>query len=128
MSHRHSATSRIFVASEKRSSDWRLATRAELAAVAERNRLARDLHDSIKQYVFAFALVAGAARSHLPSDTFPAQTSLVKALAEQTRQDLTALICELRPACLEDKGLEIVLREYAEDWSRRTGIAVAIQV
>jgi len=107
-----------------------LATREELAAIEERNRLARDLHDSIKQNVFAIALLAGAARSHLPPDTLPTQTYLAEAeaLAEQTRQELTALIRELRPARLEDKGLAVVLREYAEDWSRRMGIAVAMHV
>jgi NarL family two-component system sensor histidine kinase LiaS len=107
-----------------------LATREELAAVEERNRLARDLHDSIKQNVFATALLVGAARSHLPPDTLPAQMYLAEAeaLAEQTRQELTALIRELRPARLEDKGLAVVLRDYAEDWSRRMGIALAMQV
>ncbi len=107
-----------------------LATREELAAVEERNRLARDLHDSIKQNVFATALLVGAARSHLPPEMLPAQTYLAEAeaLAEQTRQELTALIRELRPARLEDKGLAVVLRDYVEDWSRRMGIAVAMQI
>jgi signal transduction histidine kinase len=107
-----------------------VATREELAAVEERNRLARDLHDSIKQNVFATALLVGAARSHLPPDTLPAQTYLAEAeaLAEQTRQELTALIRELRPARLEDKGLAVVLREYAEDWTRRMGISAALHV
>jgi len=107
-----------------------LATREELAVVEERNRLARDLHDSIKQNVFATALLVGAARTHLPPDALPAQTYLAEAeaLAEQTRQELTALIRELRPARLEDKGLAVVLRDYAAGWSRRMGIAVATQV
>jgi signal transduction histidine kinase len=107
-----------------------LATREELAAAEERNRLARDLHDSIKQNVFATALLVGAARTHLPPDTLPAQTYLAEAeaLAEQTRQELTALIRELRPPRLADKGLAVVLRDYAEDWSRRMGIAVALHV
>jgi NarL family two-component system sensor histidine kinase LiaS len=107
-----------------------LATREELATIEERNRLARDLHDSIKQNVFATALLVGAARSHLPPDTLPAQTYLAEAeaLAEQTRQELTALIRELRPARLADKGLAVVLRDYAEDWSRRMGIAIAMTI
>ncbi len=107
-----------------------LATREELAAIEERNRLARDLHDSIKQNVFAIALLVGAARTHLPPDTLPAQTYLAdaEALAEQTRQELTVLIRELRPARLDKKGLAAVLRGYAGDWSRRMGIAVALQV
>jgi NarL family two-component system sensor histidine kinase LiaS len=107
-----------------------LATREVLAAIEERNRLARDLHDSIKQNVFATALLVGAARTHLPSDALPAQTYLAEAeaLAEQTRQELTTLIRELRPARLADKGLAVVLRDYADDWSRRMGIAVAMHV
>jgi NarL family two-component system sensor histidine kinase LiaS len=107
-----------------------LATREELATIEERNRLARDLHDSIKQNVFATALLVGAARAHLPPDVLPAQTYLAEAesLAEQTRQELTALIQALRPARLADKGLAVVLRNYAEDWSRRMGIAIALHV
>jgi NarL family two-component system sensor histidine kinase LiaS len=107
-----------------------LSTREELAAIEERNRLARDLHDSIKQNVFATALLVGAARTHLPPGTLPAQTYLAEAeaLAEQTRQELTALIHELRPARLEDKGLAVVLRDYAVGWSSRMGIAVAMHV
>jgi NarL family two-component system sensor histidine kinase LiaS len=107
-----------------------LAAREELAAFEERNRLARDLHDSIKQNVFATALLVGAARTHLPPETLPAETYLAEAeaLAEQTRQELTALIRELRPARLQDKGLAVVLREYAEDWSRRMGLAVVMHV
>ncbi len=107
-----------------------LATREELATIEERNRLARDLHDSIKQNVFATALLVGAARTHLPPDTLPAQTYLAEAeaLAEQTRQELTALIRELRPARLADRGLSVVLRDAAENWSRRMGIAVAMHI
>ena len=72
----------------------------------------------------------GAARTHLPPDMLPAQTYLAEAetLAEQTRQELTALIRELRPARLADKGLAVVLRDYAEDWSRRMGIAIAMSI
>ncbi len=107
-----------------------LATREELAVVEERNRLARDLHDSIKQNVFATALLVGAARTHLPPDTLPAQTYLAEAeaLAEQTRQELTGLIRELRPARLADKGLAVILRDYAAGWSRRMGIAATVHV
>lgn len=107
-----------------------LSTREELAAIEERNRLARDLHDSIKQNVFATALLVGAARTHMPSDTEPSQTYLADAeeLVEQTRQELTVLIRELRPARLDEKGLATALRGYAEDWSRRIGIAVALRV
>ncbi|HUY76242.1 MAG TPA: sensor histidine kinase [Ktedonobacterales bacterium] len=106
-----------------------LATREELATIEERNRLARDLHDFVKQNIFATALLVGAARTHLPPDMLPAQTYLAdaEALAEETRQELTALVRALRPARLDDKGLAVVLRDAAEQWSRRMGVAVAMR-
>ncbi|MBK8900652.1 MAG: HAMP domain-containing protein [Anaerolineaceae bacterium] len=105
-------------------------TRAELATLEERNRLARDLHDSVKQQVFATAMQLGAAQTVLESDPATAKTHLQEAeqLARQAQQELTGLIQELRPAALEGKGLVEALRGYAEDWSRRTAIAVEVKV
>ncbi|WP_420643442.1 histidine kinase [Candidatus Leptofilum sp.] len=104
-------------------------TRAELATLEERNRLARDLHDSVKQQVFATAMQLGAAQTMLDSDPAAAKTHLeeAKQLARQAQQELTGLIQELRPAALEDKGLVEALRDYAKDWSRRTAIAADVK-
>jgi NarL family two-component system sensor histidine kinase LiaS len=104
--------------------------RAELATLEERNRLARDLHDSVKQQVFATAMQLGAAQTVLESDPASARTHLQEAeqLARQAQQELTGLIQELRPAALEGKGLVEALRGYAEDWSRRTAIAAEVKV
>src|SRR5215213_5396335 len=41
----------------------------ELAVVEERNRLARDLHDSVKQQVFAISMQLGAARALLDEES-----------------------------------------------------------
>ena len=107
-----------------------LATRQELAVVEERNRLARDLHDTVKQHVFANALLVRAARKQMERDPDLAQRHLQDAeeLAGQTQQELIALIRALRPAAIADKGLVAVLREYVDDWSRRMGIAVELRV
>jgi NarL family two-component system sensor histidine kinase LiaS len=40
----------------------------------------------------------------------------------QLQRELTALILQLRPAALADRGLATALREYYADWSRQTGI------
>jgi NarL family two-component system sensor histidine kinase LiaS len=106
------------------------ATRQELATVEERQRLARDLHDSVKQDVFATALLLGAARALLPADREQEHAYLAEAeaLAEHARHELTALIHALRPAALEGKRLDAALRDYASDWSRRTGVAVDLRV
>jgi signal transduction histidine kinase len=106
-----------------------LATREQLAVVEERNRLARDLHDTVKQHVFANALLVRAARKLYPRDPEAAQGYLVEAeaLAGQTQQELIGLIHALRPASLADRGLVEVLREYAADWSHRTGIGADVR-
>lgn len=102
-----------------------LQTRQELAAIEERNRLARDLHDSVKQQVFATAMQVGAARAVLEKDPGAAASRLDEAerLAQQAQRELTALIRELRPAALDGEGLVGALREHLANWSRQNGIA-----
>ncbi|MCI0395896.1 MAG: sensor histidine kinase [Chloroflexi bacterium] len=107
-----------------------LQTRQGLATLEERNRLARELHDSVKQQVFATVMQVGAARALLPADPEAAQRHLAEAeqLARQAQQELTGLIQELRPAALEDRGLSEALRTYLADWSRRTGVAAQVRL
>ncbi len=105
-------------------------TRTELATLEERNRLARDLHDSVKQQVFATAMQLGAAQAMIDSDPAAAKVHLgeAKQLAQQAQRELTGLIQELRPAALEGKGLVEAVRDFAQDWSRRTSIPVEVTV
>lgn len=105
-------------------------TRAELATLEERNRLARDLHDSVKQQVFATAMQLGAAQAMMDANPEAAKTHLQEAeqLAQQAQQELTGLIQELRPAALAGNGLVDALRGYAEDWSGRTAITIQVTV
>jgi signal transduction histidine kinase len=107
-----------------------LSTRQALAVVEERNRLARELHDSVKQHLFTSALLVRAARKLFHSDPEGAQQHLVEAeeLSEQIQQELSAAIQALRPAVLEDLGLAMVLQDFARDWSRRVGIAVDVRL
>jgi signal transduction histidine kinase len=106
-----------------------LASRQALAVVEERNRLARDLHDTVKQHVFANALLVRAARKQLDRDPDAARARLEEAerLAEQTQQELIDLIKALRPAALADKGLIAILRAYVGDWSQRAGVPVELR-
>jgi two-component system, NarL family, sensor histidine kinase LiaS len=103
-----------------------LQTRQELAAVEERNRLARDLHDAVKQQIFAAAMQVGAAKALLPDNPEAAANQLGEAetLSRQAQRELTSLIQELRPAALGDQGVAAALRAYAADWSRQNEIPV----
>lgn len=107
-----------------------LETRQELAVVEERQRLARDLHDAVKQQVFATAMQLGAAREVLESDPVAAGELLAEAerLVNEAQQELTNLLRELRPAALTDKGLAAALADAVDDWSRRTKIAAELRV
>ena len=79
----------------------------DLAVAEERNRLARELHDSVKQQVFATIMQLGAARVLLERDPDAARVHLLEAeqLAQQSGAELSLLIHELRPVALGDKGL-----------------------
>ncbi|MEK6255686.1 MAG: HAMP domain-containing protein [Chloroflexota bacterium] len=107
-----------------------LDTRTQLMVVEERNRLARDLHDSAKQQAFAAAAQISAARKLLPQDPDIAEIRVEEAerLIDDLRKELTILIQELRPAALEDKGLASAVRAYAEDWSRQNGIGMQVNI
>lgn len=106
-----------------------LETRRELAVVEERNRLARDLHDSAKQQAFAASAQIGAARALIARDPDSADRHVAEAerLINALRKELSTLILELRPAALGDQGLATALQAYAADWSRQTGIAAAVR-
>jgi signal transduction histidine kinase len=101
----------------------------ELAVLEERNRLARDLHDSVKQQVFAISMQLSAARTAL-SETDEAYTSVAEAekLAQQAGTELTTLINALRPPGLENKTLANAIHQYTEEWSRQNKIETEIMV
>jgi signal transduction histidine kinase len=96
----------------------------DLAVIEERNRLARDLHDSVKQQVFAVSMQLGAARALLNEENQAyGPVAEAERLARQAGAELTTLIRELRPAGLESKTLVEALQEYVMPWSRQNGIA-----
>ncbi|MFZ5878168.1 MAG: HAMP domain-containing sensor histidine kinase [Chloroflexota bacterium] len=107
-----------------------LHTRDELARVEERNRLARDLHDTVKQQTYAARMQLSAAKNLLESDPKMAAEHLEAALQlnRETQQELKLIIDELRPAALEGKGLAQAMAEYAARWQEHTGIQVATTV
>ena len=107
-----------------------LQTRQQLATLEERNRLARDLHDSVKQQVFAVSMQIGATKHLLKRDPEAAEARLLKAekLVQQAQQELTSLIRELRPVALEGKGLVPALRELIPQWAQQSDIVANLRV
>ncbi len=96
----------------------------------ERARLARDLHDSIKQKIFAISMQLGAVRSLFEHRPDAARQHLLEAdnLAYDVRQELTSLIQELRPLPFSEKDFSPALRDYTTTWSRQNTIAVELDI
>src|SRR5258707_3507102 len=107
-----------------------LTTRQQLALLEERQRVARDLHDSVKQQTFAVTLLIGAAKKALDKDPSVARTYLAEAeeLSDQTRQELTVIIHEMRPLALLDRRLIVVLHEYFQRWAPPKAIGADVQI
>lgn len=96
------------------------------AAQEERNRLARELHDSIKQQIFSISVSAAAVEARWDSDPVGAQAALadVRRGAKEAMVEMNAMLQQLRPAPLEKVGLTEALREQCEALGYRTGATV----
>lgn len=88
----------------------------ELAIVAERTRLARELHDAVAQKLFALRLTAEAAGGLVEADPQRARSHLgqIAALAGEAAEELRAAVSELRPADLDDDGLAQAMRKQID--------------
>jgi signal transduction histidine kinase len=102
----------------------------ELAVIAERNRLARNLHDSVSQTVFSMTLTAEAARILLDRDATRAASELdrLQALAKSALAEMRSLVFELRPTAVTEQGLIPALRHHIVTLERQHGLVVALQV
>jgi signal transduction histidine kinase len=100
----------------------------ELAVVAERNRLARNLHDSVSQTVFSMTLSAEAVRILLDRDAARAASELEKlqALAKSALAEMRSLVFELRPTAVSEQGLIPALRHHMVTLERQHGLVVAL--
>jgi len=101
----------------------------EKAAVSERNRLARELHDSVAQSMYGVVLLAEVATKLLSSDrTGEAAGYLgeLKDTAQESLAEMRLLIYELRPPILEEEGLASALQVRLEAVESRAGLEIEL--
>jgi len=103
----------------------------ENAALEERHRLARNLHDSVSQLLYSLTLMAGTTKKLLERES---DLDIVKKsvgrfgdTAHQALKEMRLLLYELRPAELDIKGLVSALQHRIEMVEERLGMKVAIQ-
>jgi signal transduction histidine kinase len=103
----------------------------ELATAKERNRLARELHDSVAQTLYGLTLQAEAAARELKTgqtDKAAEQLREIRDSAQQSLQETRLLIFELRPPILEQEGLASALRARLESVESRSGLKTQTQL
>ncbi|GCF07000.1 sensor histidine kinase [Dictyobacter arantiisoli] len=99
-------------------------------AQEERNRLARDLHDSIKQQIFSITMSAAAARARWERDQPRVRSILddIERTAREAQVEMQAMLQQLRPRALENIGLIESLRMQSQALEYRTGANVALEI
>jgi len=105
-------------------------TLEQLTLSRERNRLARDLHDTLAHTLSAVAVQLEAARSLWESDATAAREMVEQSLAA-TRTGLgeaRGAIHALRAAPVEDLGLALAIRSLAQSAAERGNLALELQM
>jgi signal transduction histidine kinase len=103
---------------------------ARLAALDVRHRLARDLHDGIKQNLFGINLAISTAINLLETDASLARTKLTEAKEQnhQAQAEMQALLDELGPAGLDEYGLVGALNRHLDVFERQQGLQINRQI
>jgi signal transduction histidine kinase len=102
----------------------------ELAVLQERNRLARNLHDSVTQTIFSMRLTVEAANMLLDQNPARVRAEMQKlqTLAKSALTEMRSLIFELRPTAVAELGLIPALRHHVMTLERQYGLKVDLQV
>ncbi|WP_416445800.1 sensor histidine kinase [Leucobacter sp. HNU] len=102
------------------------ATEREQGALAERSRLAREIHDTVAQGLSSIQMLLHAAERDDPDGAGARYVRLARDTAADSLAETRRFIRELAPPSLDD-GFAAALRRLAEDQSRRSGLAIAVE-
>lgn len=115
--------------------------RQDLATAEERNRLSRELHDTVKQQVFATSMQIGAAKLSLANDVAAARERLnvAEQLARGAQSELTTILEQLRPGSYDVPVLSNSIENtrevaswrdiefFAREWAQQNAIALQLE-
>jgi signal transduction histidine kinase len=110
-------------------------TRAELAVaerergvLAERERLAREVHDTLAQGYTSIVVLSQAAAAQVTSDPDGARErlALIEEVARDNLAESRAVVAAFAPVALEDSTLVEALERLAERFGRETGVTVRV--
>jgi signal transduction histidine kinase len=103
----------------------------QTAVLEERNRLARELHDSVTQSIYSLTLFShaahGMAKKH-DDDRLERQIGQIGNTAVEALKEMRLLVYELRPPVLKKEGLIRALRQRLEAVEGRSGVEARLAV
>jgi signal transduction histidine kinase len=102
----------------------------EAGAAAERERLAREIHDTLAQGFTSIVALAQAVEPELDSDTAAAKrhVELIRSTARENLAEARAMVAELTPTALHDSSLSAAIQRQCDRLSAESGIAATILV
>ncbi|GAA3402376.1 histidine kinase [Paenibacillus hodogayensis] len=108
-----------------------LAKSNEDAVIEERKRLARDLHDTVSQQMFAIHMSAASLAKMFERDQTEAAGPIIEQLVSMsnlTQKQLRGMIAQLRPIELEGRRLSEALDKWFPDYCRQNGLQGSIDI
>jgi len=121
--------------SELRQREDRLADQVRALSIAEeRARLARELHDGVKQQLFSLAITASAIQDRVQAqpECMPSEmaemVNQVKTTAQAAQHEMTGLLEGLRPISIQQRGLAATLNEHTLLFGAREHLLIYLEV
>ena len=117
----------LSIEADKRESDnilhSALVRRVMITQEDERKRISRDLHDHLGQKLTALRIQFGLLNKQIDGNQDLQQKfSTIQDLAKEIDEEVDFLAWELRPAAIDELGLEVTLENFLEEWSRLSKI------
>lgn len=105
-------------------------TRIQEIISQERNRLARELHDSVSQQLFAASMMMSAINEtkEQSDDNETKQLKMVEAMIHQSQLEMRALLLHLRPVALKNKSLQEGIEELLIELSQKVSMDIQWKV
>ncbi|QMV45122.1 sensor histidine kinase [Cohnella cholangitidis] len=102
----------------------------EEAVLEERKRLARDLHDTVSQQLFALHMSASSLPKLLEKDMEHAQKVMEQliAMSSSAQRQMRGLIAQLRPMELQGRTLEEAVGRWFPDYCRQNGVQGTLEI
>lgn len=105
-------------------------TSLQEVVVQERNRLARELHDSVSQQLFAASMMMATINETNPPDdpTMKKQLFLVEKMIDQSQLEMRALLLHLRPVALKGKSLTEGMNELLAELKQKVPLTIEAKI